>query len=207
MRGEEKELKVILDGAGEYRRLLAFLPRPLRLERLTNHYFDTPELELQQQGMMLRIRTSDTSGSRPLLTLKWNLRVVRGTFLVDQVELPVDGATLRQYLRIPSPPDLWPREIREQLARNAIHQPLQIIGRSETRRTVIRVPSGLLLELDACRFAGGFEDYELEVEGQDMGSIRKEVRKMLAACGIPVREQRRSKFARFLHYSKVNRTE
>ena len=88
------------------------LSRPVT-RRLYNIYFDTPNLELHQSGMALRLRRS---GKQWLQTLKGGGSVEGGLHRRNELETAVSDPELDfSLLQVPEWKDILPRKLRKKL--------------------------------------------------------------------------------------------
>jgi adenylate cyclase class IV len=194
----EQEIKIELLHRADLERFAAALADesslPPRSVRQTNHYFDAPDLRLARALTMLRLREAD---GRVVLAYKAGTQVEAGSFssLEIESELPLDD--LRGLLERPErilDLDLPPaRALIERHGR----MPLERIALLENRRRVFEV-AGFKVELDAMRFAGGGEEFEIEVESETPAAARRFCLERLAALGIESRPGTETKFQRVL---------
>lgn len=200
----EVEIKRILEEAG-YRRLLATLGQPERVEQQTNVYLDSAAQELQAQKAMLRLRTI---GPRTVATLKCRAQLADGvsravemeqevalhpvTMPTSAVELGVAG-WFGPGLTLPTPDP---------------QTPLHAVGQMHTQRHVFPaeragLAAGLWLELDRTRFETrpGHPPtlrWELECEVPDPEATVARLDAWLAAHGVAVIPAQETKYAQFL---------
>jgi len=74
-------------------------------------------------------------------------------------------------------------------------------GSMENRRRVYRMMRGLCLEVDASRYSGGAEDFEVEVETGEPDRDRPVLETLLADLGIRCEPQPETKYQRFLRHA------
>jgi adenylate cyclase class IV len=194
----EQEVKIELLHRADLERFAAALADesslPPRSVRQTNHYFDAPDLCLARALTMLRLREAD---GRVVLAYKAGTQVEAGSFssLEIESELPLEslGGLLARpggLLDIDVPPT---RALLERHGRIALER----IASLENRRRIFKIES-FTIELDAMRFAGGGEEFEIEVESETPEAARRFCLERLAALGIESRPGTETKFQRVL---------
>lgn len=171
-------------------------------ERQVNHYFDTLDLELARQRVLLRIR--DRDGERCVLTLKCGREVAPGSFDSLELEGEVPSSVLRAALQDPmSILDLRLPAIDELVRR--LGRPQLVLAGTLLNERVRRWIGGWTLEVDRVTFPDGSESYELEVESEDQGRLRRWVDEELMAKGLALEPQRRTKFEQLLDWLAARR--
>lgn len=163
--------------------------------RQVNYYFDTEDLSLGSQRMMLRVRDA----GRCILTLKCGREASPGNFDSAEFEVEIPRQRLEAALERPDSlldPELSP--VAELLARVG-RLDLRLAGRLVNER-VCREVDGWKLEVDRLTFPDGSESYELELETEDVDRARAWLEEELDARGIAHRPQRFTKFERLLEW-------
>jgi uncharacterized protein YjbK len=187
----ERELKYVLASRGDYDRLLCLgIGVPLGTEEQENYYFDTPERSLLEQGILLRLRRSD----RLVLTLKHGGERERaaGYFDALEVEAEAPASLLEAALRRPGvllELDLPPCAALRERWRG---RDLVFAGCLWTTRRRWDV-GPFVVEVDRLQFPDASESWELEIETADPETARLWVEREIAARGIRLQPQRRTK--------------
>jgi uncharacterized protein YjbK len=160
-----------------------------------NHYFDTRELLLAKQRILLRIREEGAWW----LTLKVGKEVSPGNFdsLEVEHELPETDAA-RAFARPETLLDMELEAITE-LRKRVGRPPLVEIGALRNER-VRREVDGWVLEIDRMCFPDSSELYELEMETEAVEAARAWVRREIEARGIRLEPLRQTKLERLLDW-------
>lgn len=149
----EIEYKTLLT-LDEFQRLDS-LYQNIKPYQQTNYYLDTPDYQLKQAKLSLRLRTYS---DRAELTLKIPQAV--GNLETNQDLTPEQVTAVKQHISLPE------GDIKHQLLAHAIApKDLTILGHLTTRRREVALPIGLLA-IDSNQYAD-IKDYELELEVSD----------------------------------------
>ena len=164
-------------------------------ERQVNHYFDTEDLLLAKQRILLRIREAEGC----VLTLKCGREVSPGNFDSLEIESEVSPGLLAAARE--HPPMLLDLDLPgiDELKRRVGHVALRTAGTLENER-VRREIGGWTLEVDRLSFPDGTETYELEIETVDVDGARAWIDRELRSRGMRLEPQRRTKFERLLDW-------
>jgi uncharacterized protein YjbK len=167
--------------------------------RQVNRYFDTSDLLLAGQGIMLRAREAEQC----YLTLKCGREVSAGTFDSQEFESVISRSCLLAALESPvSLLDLNVPAIGE-LTRRVGRPPLEVAGTLVNER-LRREFQGRVLELDRMTFPDESENYELEMETDDLASARLWLEELLRARGVRFEPQTLTKFEQLLEWYRTH---
>jgi len=195
----EIELKYRLDGQDAHQRLCRALGPPLSESTQINHYFRSPDGRVPGDRGVIRIRVEE---GRAVLTVKLGGPLRRGLASSVEHESPWNGPL--QEIPRGAARALWEGGSQGMRAlREAFGGPSELrwVGSMENRRRVYLGPEGLRLEVDASRYAGGQEDFEVEVETADPERDRPRLEALLKGLGIRCEPQAETKYQRFLRHA------
>ncbi len=191
----ETEIKLRIRSAEDLARIARALPEPLSVRRQVNHYYDTPDREIQARlAGMFRVRRENDVW---LACAKLGARLAAdGTLQSTEIEVPwlpppdwqpTDTQTLWAS-------DLKPiRKLRDELGVADV----VYLGAMKNERTV-HAFGEVWIELDRLTLPDGTPDYELELETDHPEVVRPELEALLRRVNVPVEPQTRTKFERFL---------
>ncbi|HNS00598.1 MAG TPA: CYTH domain-containing protein [Planctomycetota bacterium] len=190
----EEELKYRVSDRRALDALAALLGAPARVERQRNWYFDTPELDLQGRGALVRLRVLD-GAERAVLAVKIAERIEAGLIVADEEERELTAA---ETAALRADPGGFLAALSMPLARKALAgiaaARLACTGELRTHRRCYALPAGLLA-LDAVAFPGG-DEFEIELETADSGAGRAFVENLCARAGIAAWKEAEPKSAR-----------
>ena len=200
-RQTESEIKYTLPAREDFDRLAGTdgFTGHVRVDLLTNHYFDTQELLVSRSMSMLRLRCSTELA---LLTLKVGSEIETGYFRSLEVEAPLDLTLAQRILRDPKTLDaldLEPlREFRVRFGRLS----LLCVGSMENERALYRAGS-FLVEVDRMVFPDGTEAYEVEIETEEPDRARAWLEGELRRLGVRAQPSRITKFGRLVEWMRA----
>jgi uncharacterized protein YjbK len=193
----EIELKYRLDSRDAYELLCRSLGRPSSESLQVNHYFRSPDGRVPGDRGVIRIRV-EKGGA--IFTVKLGGPLRQGLVSSLEYEEPWDG-TIDE---IPAAGEtLWDRGFQGMEALETAFGGRCVliwVGSMENRRRVYRPPNGLCLEVDASRYSGGAEDFEVEVESENPDRDRPRLEALLTERGIRCDPQPETKVQRFLRH-------
>jgi len=197
----ETELKVRLEGRGAYEALCRGLGTPQAETLQVNHYFRSPDGRVPGARGVIRIRVEE---GRAVFTVKIGGPLRLGLASSVEYEDPWNGPI--EEIPTSAAESLWVGGFEGMKALEAAFGGRCLLvwaGSMETRRRVYRLPAGLCLEVDACRYTPGAEDFEVELETGDPERDRPRLEALLAALGIRCEPQGETKYQRFLRHAGV----
>ena len=197
----EIELKIRLDSFTDYLKLLGHIGPIDHTEHHHNAFFDSPERELSKAGYVLRVRSSDQSGS---VTLK--SAIPQTTILAVREEISGEVGSDAARRLIEGQADLMTLDVEPMIRVRHEFPSLKprVTLKFRNERQVKRYRLGkheLNLEIDRTEFADGSTDYELEVELDDHSqfeSVNAALERLFHCLVIPYEGQTKSKFERAL---------
>ena len=194
----EKELKYSLDRAS-YQLLFKTFDSDSSKEEHENTYFDTPDLELREKGIGLRIRITDKKSAT--LTLKCNAQTtkrIKGYKVREEYNSELDLKTAKDIIAgketLSSLKNTALDKLVEKTSPNIVGT-LQAFGTLKNKRLKYRLTKELLLELDKSSVPGE-TFYELEVETSHPREVDEQIRQFLKSKEIPVNPSNLSKVGR-----------
>lgn len=199
--GIEIELKVAIEDASQFERVVSCLGRCLDRFEQRNVYFDTEDGALRAQKWSLRVRyQSDTA----IITLKGQDKGNLDFAIRTELERSVALGKTRE-LR----PSTVASEAKYLVAESGMKVPLNFdgmtpIGAIDNIRHVYRLPGAgepLLVELDVTTYPDGSVGYEAELEvpeTADRERAAERLRKVFERTKVPWTPSRTTKYARFL---------
>lgn len=199
---EESEIKYSLFGRDDHQKLVG--PDGLKgaagVELQKNHYLDTRDLRLAGGMAMIRLRTS--SGGA-ILTFKRGSELEAGVFRATEVEAPLEGGTVEEILR--DPKNLYALPIPPVEAfRSRFGEPdLLWVGVLVNERKRFR-DGRFLAEVDRMVFPDGSEEYEVEVETEDLPAARTWLLEEFERLRVRARPSRLTKLARLAQWIKTH---
>jgi len=170
---QEQEIKRIILNRQTFERVLDVLGEPFEVVSQTNLYLDTQDWRLRSLGIMVRVRMAN---EQLILTVKHSAIQQEGCFNAQELECPLTGFTLDEItarglsLGVRLAPLEW-------VAAQDIDPETVLQVRGSTwniRRRFDRQSLGIW-ELDHTRFHDHTEDFELEVETEDLEGVRHAV--------------------------------
>lgn len=163
----ENEFKIMLTSE-QYERLCAAFEWDSVITQ-TNHYYDTPALELAQRHVTCRVRTTDEGAAL-------QIKLPHGDAGFSRVELEQ---------KLPDVPQRLSAELLNGLARGYAEALPEVerIGELSTRRRVKRF-DGVELDLDRSEYFSR-TDYELELEFTDEAAARELRRRLMLLADLP----------------------
>lgn len=192
----EREVKLTVNGAGDYLALASVLPVPRRWGLQLNVYLDTVSSRLRSNRISLRIRVTPDFA---LLTMKTPVRSAHGgdgVFCNYETEVSFDRETAVEWITVPE--SAVPASLAgfQNLSVVIADEPLVVSGWSMTRRAVCDTAWGVTLELDETVFPDGSRDFEIEAEHEDASLARRVIDLHADRAGLRLGAQTRSKHAR-----------
>ena len=184
---KEIEFKQLLDFQN-YQKIKSTYFNEMAPFEQTNHYIDTPDLQIQSHKMALRIREK-ADGSLEM-TLKVPQTIGLNEYNYETHFVPTQGDIV--------PLSVLPKDIQSILIDKQVNlEKLQVLGALTTLRFEKRLTSGLLV-LDHSIYLG-IEDYELEFEVSDYEKGKKEFNELLKLFNL-WHEEPKNKVRRFFEY-------
>lgn len=194
----ETELKLIVDGAGDFRRLLDSTPHRLDSREQLNLYLDTPDRGILAAGAAFRLRIS---GDRSWATVKRRDRGPSGGVYVSrEIEDELTREAALNWLEGQGALPLSGLVDFGDLQPLCVCDRLEVVTWSWTRRTRFRLSGDMILEADETRFADGTVDFEMEIEHPDMDRARTVARELAIRAGIHLEDQVRTKHGRAMSH-------
>lgn len=200
----EIEVKYALDNWKDYDKLLRELSTPEANFTQYNSYLDDDNRSLRQARIMLRAReikfpvgAAKGLGKPPVtITAKRRRSAEDGVFISEEHEqvMAFDDWTDFVIGREPLPTD---GHVFRWLGSQVEHGALKVIGQTKNERFKVR-SDVFVLEIDVTRFPDDTTEAEIECETIWPDVAKKHIESLCAKLGIPVRPQRRGKYARFL---------
>jgi len=197
----EIEIKIQLGSFTDYLKLLGYLGPIDREEHHLNAFFDSPERDLAKAGYVLRVRSTDKSGSITVKSLvsQTEALAVRQEIIAEvgsiMARALIDGHA--SLMALDAEPVAF---VRKQFPK---FQPALLLQfRNERHVKKFRIGDyDYNLEIDKTDFADGSSEYELEVELADQShydTVSNGLARMFQSLAIPFVGQTRSKFERAL---------
>ena len=187
----EREVKFAILTEKDFERVLARLGPGIRRVVQVNLYLDTSRHELAAGGRMLRARV--TSAGDCLLTFKEMVRFDGGEMEAREEEVPCDRGVLEKAievgLRNADLCKLLPEDVLSALPADA----LMVRAWAKTERFVRKMDADVKVYLDRTAYPGGVEDFELEVECDDVSRARAVAEELVGAAGVALLPQTRTK--------------
>lgn len=194
----ETELKYRLDRRS-YLKLLKSL-RCQRTQHFSNHYFDTPRLELKKLGFGLRIRIIQSKARVTLKQSQSAHTAIRGFNVRRECEVALPLATATAITvgkRSIGSLDIQPIRILKRIVLPASIERVSRLGSIQTTRSWLRLGGNMLGELDCCQmFSKRFHELEVETKNPQVADAR--VIELFKALSIPRRPSLESKLRQFL---------
>jgi len=197
----EIEIKIQLGSFTDYLKLLGYLGPIDREEHHLNAFFDSPERDLARAGYVLRVRSTDQSGSVTVKSLvsQTEALAVRQEIIAEvgsiMARALIDGHA--SLMTLDAEPVAF---VRKQFPK--LRPTLLLRFRNERYVKKFRIGDyDYNLEIDKTDFADGSSEYELEVELADQGqydTVSNGLARMFQSLAIPFVGQTRSKFERAL---------
>lgn len=194
----ELEVKYELPDSAAFERLRARLERQASETRTlhqTNHYFDSADRRLARGLAILRIRITD----RAILAYKKGEEVEPGQFRSQEFEVALEEAEVETVLADPRALLALPHEPVQELLVDHPDLVLTQLGTLINHRHVFEL-DGRRLELDHLRFGDSHEEFELELESDDMAEAARWCQQLLESENLPVLPSRLTKLHRFLRW-------
>lgn len=184
---QEVELKFVLSES-DYKALMEALGGETQLfqREQRNQYFDTQSGELQSQKIMLRARFE---GGRTILTVKESATRKGALFSCRETEKEVEQES-------------WKAELQNFVQPLELQAPLVLVGEMKNLRTAFSW-NGLELLLDRTQVTQDRVDFELECETDKPDLANEILLNLFKELGIPVVEQKQSKYRRFLEANGI----
>lgn len=184
---QEVELKFVLRES-DYRALMEALGGETQLycKEQRNLYFDTESGELQSKKIMLRVRFES---GRSILTVKESARRQGALFSCKETEKEVEEES-------------WEAELQKFIEPLELQAPLAQVGEMKNLRTAFSW-NGLEILLDRTQVTPHRVDFELECETDKPDLANENLMNFFKELGIPVVEQKQSKYRRFLEANGI----
>lgn len=191
----EREIKLKLDGMGEWEALRNYFGKHEERLDQVNFYFDTAGKDLEKLKAMLRVRQEN--GKHFRMAFKRNIRIKGGYFQNEEVETDIDS-NLFANMRLCDSLQIEELEPIRCIRRLEIVDPLLLIGKLANLRFRYFLPNGCCVELDRITLPNGNVEYELEAETENPGEVRAIIDQIFQRLGIKVVPQTQTKYERFL---------
>ena len=196
----EKELKIIIHTEKDFQKLLKKLPDYQKTVFQTNYYWDTKDFQFLKNSINIRIRFEDSNN--PVITVKHGNTINNGYFIADEYESEYTG--LEKKFEIGEKLDLQSlsSKLSEKINEVSDSSSLICLGSLKTIRRLYKL-NCYKIELDHVFFPEGNEDYELEVETNDIDNLRPLIKALFKKLSVIYSNQSQTKYQRFLKH--INR--
>lgn len=197
MTAKEQELKLLINNKG-FQKLLNIAECNSIPLRQTNYYFDTPELDLEKNGITLRIRQQNTDW---YICLKAKKGKNRHYSFVTSLELE-NKVTDKALEECRSNPNVIVNYLQKEarlLLQNIINiNKLNLLGFINNERYCMKLFKNFIFELDYSTFPNGIESYELEIEGIKNEAECEDIMNFINSLSINFQINQKSKYKRFI---------